>query len=759
MVGRVVSHYRILEPLGAGGMGEVYRARDEHLEREVALKVLPKAALEDESARRRFRQEALALSRLSHPHIATVFEFDSAGGADFLVMELVPGQPLTEHIAAGPVAEAEIAALGAQIAAALQAAHERGVVHRDLKPANIQVTPAGQVKVMDFGVARLLQTEDPAAQAVTRTQAGDLVGTLPYMAPEQLLGRPADERTDIYALGVVLYEMAAGQRPFRASLSTALVYEIINDPPPRPRERRPALAAWLEEAILRCLEKSPEKRFASAGELAELLGSAGASGAAAAGTPRGAAAGAAPAGAHPAIHSLAVLPLRNLSGDPEQEFFADGMTEALIADLAQIGALRVISRTSAMQYKGVSRPIPEIARALGVDAVVEGSVMRSGGRVRITAQLIEGASDRTLWARSYERDVVDTLALQGEVGQAIAREIHVHITPQEAVRLARERAVHPDAHVAYLKGRFLWNQWTAENLQAGVRFFEQAIALDPGYALAYAGLADCYAVLGNTNALPPAEAYGKSAAAARAGLALDETVAELHASLGYSLWFHAWDWAAAEQEFRRAVELNPGYATAQRWYAQFLSNLGRHEQAIAKARVAQQLDPLSLIIYTAVGDVLFYARLYDQAIEQYRRCLEMNPRFLPGRTDLARAYELSGRYEEAEAEFLTAAQIAGSPPETFSGLANVYARWGRREEARRILDQLIERARRQFVSPYAIASIYASLDEPDAAFEWLERAWQERDGALVLLKVHPRLDRLRGDPRYADLLRRMRLGG
>jgi len=457
------------------------------------------------------------------------------------------------------------------------------------------------------------------------------------------------------------------------------------------------------------------------------------------------------------IRSLAVLPLANRSGDAGQEFFVDGLTDALIADLAQIGALRVISRTSAMRFKGSDKPLPEIARELRVDGVVEGSALLAGGRVRVTVQLIEAASDRSLWARSYERELTDILSLQSEVARAIADEIRVQVTPEEQDRLKPKGPVNPEAHVAYLQGRYLWNRWNTESFKASLVRYREALDADPGYALACAGLADSYATLGNTNALPPAEAYTQARAAAERGLALDDSLAELHASLAYVHRFHDWDWARAEREFLRALELNPGYATGRRWYAQFLSGLGRHAEAIAEAERALEQDPLSLVIHTAVGDVLFYARRFERAVPYYRRCIELDPAFGPGHTDLARVLEHMGRHEEAIAEFLVGTRQPPDGRAPSTGLATLLAGAGRRDEALGMLDVLRDRAAREYVSPYGIASAYALAGETARALDWLEQAYAQRDGTLVWIKVHPRMDSLRAEPRFHELLGRMHL--
>ena len=763
--GATLGRYRIVERLGEGGMGSVYRASDPRLERDVALKVLH----EDpdpgrgEDRRRQLRLEARALSRLLHPNIATLFDLDSHDGVDFLVLEYVPGHTLAHLLESGPLPEARARAIALEVAEALDAAHEHGVVHRDLKPGNIILNPRGRAKVLDFGLARF-----QGSSSVTRTtlssadSGGRVAGTLPYMAPEQIRGERTDARSDVWSMGVILHEMCAGERPFAGTDFGQLLYKIVHEPAPALRTLRPGVSQAYAAIVARCLEKDPGRRFADAAALRRALH--GDDSAETLVLPA-AAADAAPAASEPLsssggrrIHSLAVLPLANRSGDPAQEFFADGMTDALIADLAQIAALRVISRTSAMRFKGSDRPLPEIARELRVDGVVEGSALMAGGRVRITVQLIEAASDRSLWARSYERELTDILSLQSEVARAIADEVRVHVTPEERTRLAPKGPVNPAAHVAYLQGRFLWNRWNTESFRQSLERYREAIEADPGYALAWAGLADSYATLGNTNAMAPAEAYVKAREAAERGLSLDPSLAELHASLGYVHRFHDWDWARAEREFLRALELNPGYATGRRWYAQFLSGLGRHGEAIAEAERALELDPLSLVIHTAVGDVLFYARRYERAVAYYRRCVELDPTFGPGHTDMARALEHLGRHEEAIAEFLAGVgHKPGAKPPASTGLATLLAAAGRRDEAAAMINELIERSKTAYVSPYGIASAYAVAGENAKALDWLERAHEQRDGTLVWIKVHPRMDGLRAEPRFRELLAKMRL--
>src|SRR5215831_5620378 len=519
LVGRTLSRYRLLERVGAGSMGVVYRAHDERLGRDVAIKILPGSVLPDEGARKRFRQEALALSRLNHANIETALDFDTERGTDFLVTEFVPGQSLDLRLAKGPLDETEVVAIGIQIAEALEAAHEQGVIHRDLKPSNVVLTPKGQVKLLDFGLARLRDAAGESAPTVSVPQGAGFVGTLAYGAPELFGGHSASARSDVYSLGVVLYELATGRRPHEETLIPALIYSIVHSPAPSPRALRPELSESFSQLVMAAMDKNPGRRIRTARQLAEQLKS---------GSGRHVL-----AAEQQPIRALAVMPLANLSGDAAQEFFADGMTDALIASLARIGALRVISRTSVMTYKGASKPVPQIARELDVDAIVEGSVLRAGDRVRINVHLVRVSSDSQLWSESYERDIGDVLKLQSEVAQAIAGSIKVHVTPEERERLRGERSVNPEAHLAYLRGRYLWNKWTPDELRAAIDQFRQALGIDPNYARAYAGLADCYNVLGNINAMPQAEAYASARAMALKGLELDDTVAELYGSLGY----------------------------------------------------------------------------------------------------------------------------------------------------------------------------------------------------------------------------------
>ncbi len=748
MIGKTLSHYRVVEEIGAGGMGIVHRARDERLNRDVALKVLPAGALSDDTARERFRREALALSRLNHPHIATIYDLDREDGVDFLVMEYIPGRTVAQMIAGRALPESEAASIGCQIVEALEEAHEQGIVHGDLKSENIIVTRKGWVKVLDFGLATLRGPLLQGAETAAYTGENLVTGTLPYMAPEQLLRGHADARTDLYALGVVLFEMTTGKLPFRETLASALIEAICHRTPEPPGSLTPGLSALTDRIVLRLLQKDPERRYQTAGSLnvdLRRVCSTGPASFAREDTDR--------AADRPRIESIAVLPLENLSGDPEQDYFADGMTEALIMGLAKIRALRVISRTSVMRYKGARVALPEIARALDVSAVVEGSVLRSGNRVRITALLVDTATDRHLWAETYERDVGDILALQSEVAQAIAGEIQVTITPQDVARFARRSAVDPEAYQAYLKGRYHWEKRSEEGLEKALQYFQEAIERDPTHAPAYAGLADYYITLGNFNLAESHEVYPKAKAAALRGLEIDPSSAEAYTSLGSVKGSYEWDRQGAERDFRHAIALNPNYANAHHWYADHLVSLARFEEGMEQIARARSLDPLSLVMSADAGGYLFYAGRYDEAVAQMRKTLDLDPQFAPSYRQLGGIYEQMGLFQEAIEAFEKARIVSGSATYSLTALAHTYALSGRREEAMKMLEQLDEIAKRKYVSPYSLAAVYVALGDLDRAFEYLDRAVVAHDRALIWLKVAPRFNPIRTEPRFRAILR------
>lgn len=786
MIGQTLGHYRILEKVAAGGMGVVYRARDEQLERDVAVKVLPSGTLNDDSSRRHFRREALALAKLNHPNIETVYEFGSQEGVDFLVMEYVPGRTLADKLADGPLPEKEVVGLAMQIAEALEEAHECGIVHRDLKPANIAITAKGQAKVLDFGLAKLLRPdEEVTTDHLTDSRAA--AGTLPYMSPEQLSGERVDARADIYTVGAVLYEMTTSRRAFTGGLASQVIDAILHQAPVSPRALNARISPELERIILKCLDKDPAQRYQSAKELlvdfrrlaARSWVSVGAPAPRASrwrkvvvptaiaallvlaavvvglnvGGVRERLAGSART---PQIRSLAVLPLENRSRDPEQDYFADGMTDELITELGRISALKVISHTSIMRYKNTDRPVPEIAKSLHVDALVEGSVQRSGGRVKINARLIQARNDQEqqIWARSYERDLNDVLGLQREVAEAIASEIKVNLTAQEQVRLATTHSANFAAHDAYLKGRYHLQQGTEDQMREAKAYFEEAVRIDSNYAPAYAGLADYYWL---TNELSPRVAMPKANEYVQKALALDDGLADAHLTLASVKFYGDWDWFAADKEFKRAIELSPSHAEAHRIYSDFLSEMGRHDQALAEIRTAQGLDPFSAATILDVGWAFYYAREYDRAIEQCRKVLDLDPHSMSARDCVGSAHLATAAYDQAIAEYGALVTSSGNDPLRLASLGCAYALAGRKPQAQKVIAQLNAASKIHYVPPYFLGVVHAALGDKDNAFSWLEKAYEDHDSYLVRLKVDPVMDPLRSDPRFGKLLHRMNL--
>jgi len=769
MIGRTLGHYRIDSQLGQGGMGVVYRARDLRLERDVALKVLPAGLLADEGARKRFRKEALALSRLNHPNIATVHDFDTEEGVDFLVLEYIAGVSLDEKLAAGPMVEKDLLALATQLTLGLAAAHEQGIAHRDLKPANLRVTPDGRLKILDFGLAALVRPEGDAAETVSMTEGPTAGGTLPYMAPEQLRGQKPDARSDLYAAGAVLYEMATGRRAFPQRSAPELLTAILQQPSPTPP------VGPLGNIVLKCLDKNPDRRYQTARELRVDLERLSAPPLIAP-IPRprrrrwllpvAAAVLSAVAllawwalsrGGQQRIESLAVLPFANVGADPNKEYLSDGIAEHLINSLSQSPRLRVTARTSAFRYKGPQVDPQKAGRDLHVQAVLTGRVVERDGALNIQADLINVDDGSQLWGRQYSRKFSDILGLQEEIAREVSGKLGLKPTAEQQKRLAKRSTENTEAYQLYLKGRYYWNRRTEQTLKRAVEYFQQAIDKDPGYALAYAGLADCYAVYIGYQVESPRESGPKARALATTALKIDETLAEAHASLAMTRMHYEWDWAGAEREFQRSIELDPNYPTAHYWYGACLMATGRTEQAVTSLKRAQQLDPLSLVINSAVGRMLYHARRYDEAIEQGRKTLEMDPNFAVGHWWLGLPYEQKAMYREAIAEFQKGLELSGGNPSMLGDLGHVYAVAGNRDKARQALARLQEMSKRRYVSAFDIAIIYTGLGDQERGFEWLEKAFEDRSWGMIRLKVDPRFDRLRADPRFVGLLRRMGL--
>jgi TolB-like protein/Tfp pilus assembly protein PilF len=782
MIGQTISHYRILEKLGEGGMGVVYKAEDTKLHRPVALKVLPRQALVTDEDKTRFAREAQAAASLSHPNVAMIFEFDevddpvTGGKLAFIAMEYVDGETVKQKIKpVGAIHESplpldELLKIAIATAEGLAEAHGKGIVHRDIKSENVMISRSGVVKIMDFGLAEI-------AGRSRVTKEGMTVGTVAYMSPEQALGEKLDQRTDIWSLGVVMYEMITGRLPFTGDYEQAVVYRILNEEPEPITSLRSNVPMELERIIKKAMQKERSERFQSVGDLLVDLRSLRKQVESAisvqvpapkVGPKRrrvflyGGLAGLAAVvvvialnlfpGKTEVIDSLAVLPLDNLSREPEQEYFVEGMHEALITELSKISALRVISRTSAMQYKGVKKPIPQIARELDVKGLIEGSVLREADRVRITVQLIHGATDKHLWARSFDRELRSILDLHSEVAQAIATEIQATLTPAERALAVRTRPVKPDAYEAYLRGRFYWNQRTPESLRKGLEYFHQAIERDADYAQAYAGVADTYLSLYDYGLLRAEEATPKARAAARKALDLDSRLGEAHNSLAH-IHLHDWKWREAEEEFKRAIELDPGYVLAYHWYALGLTAMGRMEEAIASMKKARELDPLSLRINADLGMAYLAARQPDQAIAQESYTLEFDPNFRVAYWIRGMAYEQKGLCDEAIRDFEAALERAPGNSNYTAALAHAHAVAGRREKARQLLRQMMSGS--QKADPFFLALVYTGLGDTLLALRSLEQAYDEHAGSMRYMRAEPRLDPLRSHPRFQDLLRRM----
>ncbi len=743
MIGTTLSHYRILEPLGAGGMGEVYRAHDLHLDRDVAVKVLLRGALAEPAARDRFRREAHALSRLSHPGVATIFDFDTQDGVDFLVMEFVPGGTLQSRLREGPLDLDDLARIGAEIGEALDDAHRRGILHRDLKPGNVVLTAAGTPKILDFGLAGLLHSPHTVTEL---TGPGTILGSLPYMSPEQIRGGLDDSRTDIYSFGVVLYEMATGHRPFEKDRSEALLFDILHGATPPVRSHRPETPPDLERLIESCLNKEPGLRPASAGAVSQALRR----------IRDQVQSGMQAAPARDVIRSLAVLPFDNVSRDPAQEYFADGMTEALSSELSRLKALRVISRTSTMKYKGVRKALPEIARELNVDAILEGSALLVGKRVRITIRLVSARTDETLWTERYDGEIEDVLDLQSRVAEAVAKEIALQVTPGEAMQLAKRRPVNPEAHVEYMRGRHTAAGVSPQAVELALRHYQRALEIDPTYAPAWAGVARCHLVRGARGMAAPLEANEQARKAATKALELDDSLAEAHSALG-SIAAHEMDLPGAIRCLQRAIDMNPGLTSAYTELGRLYYCSERHREAVETTLKALSIDPLSMLIHTCVGDAYYYSREFERSLVYYRKAVELDPRFDGAHTDLARSLEALGRFDESRREYEEGRRMSGGVAGPSFGLGHLEASMGHESEARRILHELTEARAHRVVSAWGIGALHACLGDVDDAFRWLDVAVEEAATGLIFLRVHPRIDRIRQDPRYQVLLRKVGL--
>ena len=834
-VGTKLGRYEIRSYLGAGGMGEVYLAEDETLHRRVALKTLPTEVAANADRMRRFKQEATAAASLNHPNITHIYEIGAVNGVNFIAMEYIQGVTLRDKIHGERVELSKYLRFLQHVAEGLAKAHAAGIVHRDLKPDNIMITLDGHAKILDFGLAKLVEPtqssglSDTGSEVATailaqHSKPGIILGTAGYMSPEQAQGKvdQIDHRSDIFSFGCILYEAVTGHKAFEGKDVLDSLHKIVHEPTPHIKDFNAKLPDELQRIVRRCLAKDPEQRYQSikdvALELEELrqeLKNAGlvhsvqpeSAGPQLSGKEAGTETvkqssiatrsvgtlhttssaeyilseikrhktGAALAlftlivalsaivyfsyfsgASSSTIDSLAVLPFVNQSGDPNAEYLSDGIPETITYSLSQLPNLKVTARNSAFRYKGRDIDAHTVGRELGVQAVLTGRLTQRGDSLVVSAEVVETQSNRLLWGGQYSRKLSDILAVQEEIAKEISEKLRLSLTSEQQKQLTTGSTVSSDAYQLYLKGRYFWNKRTGDDINKSIEYFNQAIEKDPNYALAYAGLADSYVILPNYTSIRGKEAYPKSRVAATKALELNDKLAEAYTARAYISELFDWDFANAEKDFKRSIELNPNYPTARQWYGEYLTGMGRHTEAIDELKKAQKLDPLSLIINTELGNAFSFAGQDDQAIEQLRRTLDMDSRFAPAHRGLGWAYTRKGIYSEAIAEFQKAITLEKDNTFSLMGLGYAYGASGQREDAQRILDQLIELSKRFYVPPTYIAAVYVGLGDKDQAFQWLEKAYKDRDD-LIYLKVAPPWVRLSSDPRLASLVQRVGL--